>query len=203
MARRSFIEKKRKILTLLFAIVSGVLILFSRSRWEEGYLLSDIFFLAGIILVGVATVGRLWCSLYICGHKTKNLITVGPYSVCRNPLYFFSFLGGIGIGFASETLTVTLIILSAFLFYYPFVIRAEEKKLRRIHGSDFDRYMRKTPRFFPSLAGLCEPEEYTVKPRLFKRRAFDALWFVWMAGILELVEGLHEYNVIPLLFRLW
>ena len=203
MAKRGFIEKKRKILTLLFSMLLGVLILFSRSRWEEVYLVADLLFLAGIILVGVATVGRLWCSLYICGHKTKDLITVGPYSVCRNPLYFFSFLGGIGIGFASETLTVTLIILSAFLFYYPFVIRAEEKKLRRIHGSDFDRYMSKTPRFFPSLAGLFEPEEYTVRPRLFKRRIFDAMWFVWMAGILELVEALHEYNVIPLFFRLY
>jgi len=203
MAKRSFIEKQRKIFTLIFSMVLGVLILFSQSRWEGCYLVADIFFLAGIILVGVATVGRLWCSLYICGHKTKNLITVGPYSVCRNPLYFFSFLGGIGIGFASETLTVTLLIFSGFLFYYPFVIRAEEKKLRRIHGIDFDRYMSKTPRFFPSLSGLYEPEEYTVRPRLFKRRIFDALWFVWMAGILELLEALHEYNVIPVFFRLW
>jgi protein-S-isoprenylcysteine O-methyltransferase Ste14 len=203
MAKRSFIEKKRRILTLLFAMVLGVLILFSQSRLEEVYFLSELFFFTGIILVGVATVGRLWCSLYIGGHKTKELITVGPYSVCRNPLYFFSFLGGIGIGFASETLTVILLILSAYLFYYPFVIRAEEKKLRRIHGSDFDRYMSKTPRFFPSLAGLSEPEEYTVRPRLFKRRIFDALWFVWIAGILELVEALHEYNVIPTFFRLW
>jgi len=203
MAKRSFIEKQRKIFTHIFSMVLGVLILFSQSRWEGCYLVADIFFLAGIILVGVATVGRLWCSLYICGHKTKNLITVGPYSVCRNPLYFFSFLGGIGIGFASETLTVTLLIFSGFLFYYPFVIRAEEKKLRRIHGIDFDRYMSKTPRFFPSLSGLYEPEEYTVRPRLFKRRIFDALWFVWMAGILELLEALHEYNVIPVFFRLW
>ncbi|MDH4239921.1 MAG: isoprenylcysteine carboxylmethyltransferase family protein [Phycisphaerae bacterium] len=203
MAKRSFIEKKRKILTLLFSMVLGVLILFSQSRLEEVYFLSEIFYFTGIIIVGVATVGRLWCSLYIGGHKTKELITVGPYSICRNPLYFFSFLGGIGIGFASETLTVTLLIFSAFLFYYPFVIRSEEKKLLRIHGSDFDRYMSKTPRFFPSLAGLYEPEEYTVRPRLFKRRIFDALWFVWIAGILELVEALHEYNVIPRLFRLW
>lgn len=184
-------------------MVVGVLILFSQSRLEEVYLLSEFLYFIGIILVGVATVGRLWCSLYICGHKTKDLITAGPYSVCRNPLYFFSFLGGIGIGFASETLTVTLLILSGFLLYYPFVIRAEEKKLRRIHGIDFDRYMSKTPRFFPSLSGLYEPEEYTVRPRLFKRRIFDALWFVWMAGILELVEALHEYNVIPVFFRLW
>jgi protein-S-isoprenylcysteine O-methyltransferase Ste14 len=203
MAKRSFIEKKRRILTLLFAMVLGVLILFSQSRLEEVYFVSEFFYFAGIILVGVATVGRLWCSLYIGGHKTKELITVGPYSVCRNPLYFFSFLGGIGIGFASETLTVTLLIFSAYLFYYPFVIRAEEKKLRRIHGIDFDRYMSKTPRFFPSPAGFYEPEEYTVRPRLFRRRIFDALWFVWIAGILELVEALHEYNMIPFFFRLW
>jgi protein-S-isoprenylcysteine O-methyltransferase Ste14 len=36
---------------------------------------------------------RLWCSLYISGYKNSQLITSGPYSLCRNPLYFFSFVG--------------------------------------------------------------------------------------------------------------
>ena len=201
--RRSFIEKKRKIFSRLFAVALGVFILFSRSRLEEYGLVSDLVFLIGIALAGVATVGRLWCSLYICGYKTKKLISLGPYSLCRNPLYFFSLLGGIGVGLATETLTVTLIILVAFLLYYPFMIRAEEKKLREIHGDDFERYVKKTPKIWPSFAGLNEPEEYTVRPKLFRKRVFDALWFVWIVGILEIIEALHECNIIPILFRLY
>lgn len=200
---RNLVEKKRKILSQLFVIALGILILFSGSHWERYGLVVEILFVIGLFLIGVATVGRLWCSLYICGYKTNKLITAGPYSVCRNPLYFFSLLGGIGVGLATETLTVALIILAAFLLYYPFMIGAEEKKLRSVHGEDFERYADKTPRFWPSTAGFYEPEEYIIKPRRFGRRAFDALWFVWFAGILELIEALHDYDVISTVFKLY
>lgn len=59
--------------------------------------MSTILFLLGLLLVGVATVGRLWCSLYISGHENSELITTGPYSLSRNPLYFFSLPGFAGI----------------------------------------------------------------------------------------------------------
>jgi len=133
MASRSFVAKNRKILTWLLAGALAVLVLFSQSYWEQKRIISDTFFLIGVILVGIATVGRLWCLLYISGYKTETLITTGPYSACRNPLYFFSLLGGVGVGLASETLTIPLVILIGFALYYPFVIRAEEKKLHRLH----------------------------------------------------------------------
>lgn len=203
MGRKNLIQKKRR----LFSIITGgalcVLVLFSQSRWEGRSLFSDILFVTGLVLIGVATVGRLWCSLYICGYKTGTLITEGPYSICRNPLYFFSLLGGMGVGFASETLTITGIIITAFLLYYPFVIRAEETRLRRTHGEEYENYVRKTPRFFPNISGLIEPEEYPVRPRVFRRAVFDALWFVWLAGILEFIEALHEYKAIEPVFRLY
>lgn len=203
MSKRSFVEKKRKLFSRLFAVALGVLILVSSNGWEPYGLVSDYFFLIGIALAGMATVGRLWCSLYICGYKTNKLISVGPYSLCRNPLYFFSFIGGIGVGLASETLTVTFIILVAFVLYYPFMIKAEEKKLREIHDDDFEKYVERTPRFWPSFALLNEPEEYTVRPKLFRKRVFDALWFVWLIGILEIIEALHEWGIIPILFKLY
>ena len=203
MAGRSLVQRKRKVVTWIFAIALGSLILVSRSAWEGSGLVSDLLFSMGLVLVGVATVGRLWCSFYICGYKTNTLITVGPYSVCRNPLYFFSFLGGAGIGLATETLTVTFVLLVAFALYYPFVIMAEEKRLRAVHGDDFERYVGRTPRFWPSFAKLEEPEEYTVKPRRLRNGILDAMGFVWMAGILELIEALHEYNVVPAFFRLY
>ena len=42
----------------------------------------------GFILVVFGSFGRIWASLYIEGNKTKNLITAGPFSMVRNPLYF-------------------------------------------------------------------------------------------------------------------
>jgi len=203
MSHRSFVEKKRKVFSWLLAIALGFVVLFSRSAWEEQFLISDLFFVTGIVLVGAAMAGRLWCSLYLCGYKTDTLVIVGPYSVCRNPLYFFSLLGGIGIGLTTETLIITLIIVVSFALYYPLVIRAEEKKLQKLHGEDYERYAAKTPRFWPSSANLYEPQEYTVKPRIFRKQILDSLWFVWIVGILELVEALHEYNLIPCVFKLY
>lgn len=186
----------------------GVLLLFvimvSTSRWEDFYpAASGVIFLVGAVLVGVASLGRLWCSLYIAGYKTDKLITVGPYSMCRNPLYFFSLLGAIGVGFATETLLIPLFIGVAFAIYYPFVIKSEEAGLKGIHTKEFEAYYKKVPSFFPRLSYLKEPEEYIVKPVVFRHHIFDALWFIWLLGILEFTEGLHEVNILPVLLRLY
>jgi hypothetical protein len=41
-----------------------------------------------------------------------------------------------------------------------------------------------------------------VNPRLFRRAMGDALWFIWLVGIVELVEALHEYQLVTPLLRL-
>jgi protein-S-isoprenylcysteine O-methyltransferase Ste14 len=203
MSGRSFIQRKRRLITWLFAAALGALIMISASRSDEYGVVGDLLFLVGLLLVGVATVGRLWCSLYISGYKTNVLITSGPYSVCRNPLYFFSLIGGVGVGLSTETVTIALIIAAGFLLLYPFVIRSEEKGLRKAHGDAYDKYVRDTPRFFPSFQRFHEPEEYTVRTRAFRRRVTDSMCFIWVVGALELIEALHEHHVIPVLFRLY
>ena len=45
-------------------------------------------YLAIVVAIGL----RLWCTLYIGGSKSRTLVTDGPYSVSRNPLYFASIL---------------------------------------------------------------------------------------------------------------
>ncbi len=202
MAKR-FFAKNRKFFSWLLVGGLAVVILFSESYWEQKGIIGSVVFVTGLILVSIAIVGRLWCSLYISGYKTDTLITTGPYSACRNPLYFFSFLGGLGLGLASEMLTVALVILVGFALYYPFLIRAEEKKLHKRHKNNFEDYMNSVPRFFPSLRKLKESEEYIVKPIAFRKGLFDALWFIWMVGILELIEALHECKVLPILLRLY
>jgi hypothetical protein len=162
--------------------------------------ISALLLLIGAILVGIASLGRLWCSLYIAGYKTDKLVTEGPYSICRNPLYFFSLLGAVGVGFASETLLIPFIIVIAFSLYYPSVIKSEEAELREIHKEEFEAYLNRVPAFFPRLSLLKEPDKYIVNPIVFKRHMFDALWFVWLVGILELIENLHDLELLPKLF---
>ena len=46
--------------------------------------------IVGFILILIGGFGRLWSSLYIEGNKNEKLISGGPYSMMRNPLYIFS-----------------------------------------------------------------------------------------------------------------
>lgn len=197
-------EKLRITITQVFAVLLVLLICFSARIWEEKLpLVASMLFLIGAFLVGIASMGRLWCSLYIAGYKTDKLITQGPYSMCRNPLYFFSLLGAIGVGFASESLLMPFLIFIGFVAYYPFVIKSEERELRRFHKDAFDVYVKKVPRFFPKVSILQEPEEYLVKPKIFKQHIFSALWFVWILGILEVIEELNSLGILPTLFRIY
>jgi protein-S-isoprenylcysteine O-methyltransferase Ste14 len=188
----------RLLVSRVFAVAFFLVVLAAESM-HEGNLLSTILFLVGLVLVGAATVGRLWCSLYISGHKNAELITTGPYSLSRNPLYFFSLLGFAGIGFASETLSLGLALAAAMLIGYPAVIRQEEAVLRERFGAEFEAYCTRVPRFLPKLSGYVEPETYTVNPRLFRRTMFDVVWFVWFVGIHagELVEDQPELGQDP------
>lgn len=197
-------RKTRVNITRLFVGALIVLLLVSKSKWEAtSEVVCAILFLTGCVLVGIASLGRLWCSLYIAGYKTDHLVILGPYSVSRNPLYFFSLLGGVGVGLATETFIIPLAIAAMFAFYYPFVIRHEEEKLRMHHGEEFETYFRSVPQFWPKWSLLDEPKEYIVAPKVFRKHMYSALWFVWIVGILELIETLRELNVLPAPFSIY
>lgn len=199
----SVTEKLRIHLSRIIAVIFLVIILFTSSKWEDISFITSLFFLVGCVFVGIASMGRLWCSLYIAGYKNMNLVTLGPYSISRNPLYFFSMIGALGVGLVTETLLIPLAILFPFLFYYRIVINDEEQRLLSLHGEKYRLYVRKTPLFMPDPSLLEEPETYTVNPKIFKKNIFGALWFVWLVGIIELIEALHEANLLPVFFRIY
>jgi protein-S-isoprenylcysteine O-methyltransferase Ste14 len=194
-----FVANRIRMSQLFVLLIVGLLAV-SESRWERTFM-DAVLFLFGAVLVGAATMGRLWCSLYIAGYKEGTLITIGPYSISRNPLYFFSFVGAVGLGLATETFTFGLLFALWFALFYPPVIRAEERRLRELHGARFEDYARRVPRFFPRFSLLVEPDTYVVQPIKFRNHLLDALWFVWGLGLLELLEAGHVYALLPTLIR--
>lgn len=201
MSERPINVKYRIAFSRAFTFVLLAAILVTESRWEGHPLLSAAIFAAGCVLVAIATIGRLWCALYISGYKSRLLVTVGPYSLSRNPLYLFSLLGGLGVALATETLLLPALVGGVFFLYYPLVIRREEKRLLDAHGEAFADYLRKTPSFWPAFGRWTEPEEYLVNPRLFRKSMIDALWFLWLVGIIEIAEALREAGLLPIVFK--
>ena len=197
-------EELRIPVSRLASAVAVFFLVFSTSQWEDRSRLVPIaLFSLGMFLVAIGSLGRMWCSVYIAGYKGQTLITQGPYSLCRNPLYFFSTFGALGVGFCTETITFPLVLLLVMILYYPLVVRKEERRLRQSFGRDFDEYAKRVPAYFPNLSLLSEPETYTMKPLAYRRHMFSALWFVWIAGLLELAEGLKEMGWIPTLWSFY
>jgi len=112
----------------------------------------------GFVLVVFGSLGRIWASLYIEGHKTKNLITAGPFSMVRNPLYFFSLIMLLGFSLALKSIYLPLSLLLIFVIFHIPTIANEEKKLQNIHGEKFEDYVRSTPRLIPNIFKYKKPE---------------------------------------------
>jgi protein-S-isoprenylcysteine O-methyltransferase Ste14 len=199
---KPFSQKYRIAVSRIFVVLIVLLILFTGPSWNMGVFAHMTVDLVCFLLVLVATFGRLWALAYISGHKSRDLITVGPYSVVRNPLYLFSFIGAVGIGLFTLNALVILLILAMFGIYYPFVIRGEEERLRDMHGSSLDDYISKVPMFIPRLSLYQDEPSYAIDTRLFRRAFFQVVWFPLIYFFLDVVARLHDSGVLPMLFTI-
>ncbi len=105
---------------IALAVVIGLILialLTIRSAWSNDWtheFVEDF----GIGVIVLAILGRMWCTFYIDGRKSAEIVRFGPYSISRNPLYMFSTLGAAGIGMLTGSLTVAMVL--AFLCYVAF-----------------------------------------------------------------------------------
>jgi protein-S-isoprenylcysteine O-methyltransferase Ste14 len=203
MAHHSISENLRIFVSRAFIIALVAILLISESYWGEHKLIDTTLFAAGCFFASIAALGRMWCALYIAGYKNNTLITAGPYSISRNPLYFFSLIGAIGVALATETLLIPAVVLVFFILYYPGVIQGEEKRLAKAHGEPFEAYCKRVPSFFPKFSLFQEPDTYVVNPKVFRKNILSALWFVWLIAILDIIEALHETGVLRTHFKVY
>jgi protein-S-isoprenylcysteine O-methyltransferase Ste14 len=196
------IAKSRVIVSRIFGLLVLLFLLFTGHSFSQQGLMDFLFEMIGLFLLSICSIGRLWALMYISGNKRQELITDGPYSIVRHPMYVFSLIGAIGIGFASENLLVLALIIIFYLFYYPFTILAEEKKLTNKFGQAYLDYMARTPRFLPKPSLYKEPEIYQVKAASFVRNFTDGMWFIWIFLIIHLIEMLQDSGFLPVIWRI-
>ena len=203
-AGKTWWEKQRTGLSKLVAVLAFILLALTQSHWElQHENVATFLFSTGLGLAAIGATGRIWCSFFISGLKDGELVTEGPYSISRNPLYVFSSIGLVGVGLSTETLTYPLLFLVIFGLYYPGIMAREERRLEELFGESFRQYRQRVPRFWPNAGLYSEPTSWTSNPRLFRRHILSDIWFVWIAAIIELVEGMRNVGWLPHLLTLW
>lgn len=203
-AGKTWWEHQRTGLSKLVAALAFSLIALTQSHWElHNENVATFLFSTGLGLAAIGATGRIWCSFFISGRKDGELVTAGPYSISRNPLYVFSCIGLVGVGLSTETLTYPLLFLVIFGLYYPGIMAREERRLEELFGESFRQYRQRVPRFWPNRGLYSEPASWSSNPRLFRRHILSDIWFVWIAAIIELVEGLRNVGLLPHLLTLW
>ncbi len=122
-----FLEITLAILTMLLAI-------------------SSVWFCAA----AVRTLGQQWslAARVVQGHK---LVTEGPYSIVRNPIYtgMFGMLLATGLAVSHWIGLMFAILLFAIGTFIR--VQSEERLLREMFGSEFDAYAREVPAVIPFL----------------------------------------------------
>ena len=197
-------DQRRRLYALQsFSVGVAALILLSDPVWPANSFTSDGIKLVGTAFIMTAVLGRLWSILYIGGKKNVELITEGPYSITRNPLYLFSTIGGAGIGLLFGSIMLAVLI-GGFVGAVLYVTsRGEAALLRSRFGARYERYAQRVPLFWPRPRLYDDAEDNSFQPDALRRTLRDALLFLLVIPTAELVEHLRGLGLLPQLVPLF
>lgn len=150
----------------------------------------------------VAIVGRAWCSLYIGGRKKAEIVELGPYSVSRNPLYVFSFIGAFGIGAQSGSFILAALFFLIATLVFTVTVQQEEAWLGSAFGRVYADYRARTPRFWPQFANWRDSEVLEVRPAYFLRTLLDGSVLLLAIPLFAVLDALHHAHILPTLLSL-
>jgi protein-S-isoprenylcysteine O-methyltransferase Ste14 len=103
-----------------------------------------------LCMAAIRTLGKQWslAARLVEGHK---LVTEGPYSIVRNPIYTGMLGKLLATGLAISHWSGLLLAVVVFAIGTAIRVRTEEKLLRGEFGSEFEEYARAVPSVIPFL----------------------------------------------------
>ena len=193
-------QRTRRYVLAALVVVMGALLLVGQSTFPPESMMHETIEMFGVLLIFLGIVGRLWSTLYIGGRKSAQVVTGGPYSITRNPLYVFSTVAAAGVGaqMGSFTAMFGFGLLCALAFHL--VILREERFLKDVLGAPYEAYLARVPRFFPRLSLYEEGETGSFKPKLLKNTLLDGQVFLLAMPFFESIDGAQMAGVLPVLF---
>ena len=183
-------------------IMTGFLFAF-RGLYPRNPLLDDTLDFLGFIVLLTGTLLRMSARGHKKAHsdKSRALVTTGPYTLVRNPMYLGSFL--IGCGFILMVWPWWTLPLFAILFYMRFnkQVVKEEHYLEKLDTEKYTAYCQKVARIFPSLKKLkkIKLKEIINLEEAFSTKERRGLWgWPILAFVLETFQELVVYeDTIP------
>lgn len=194
--------KARIFHTRIFCLLLIPLLVVAAPGWPEHSLPHEIMEFSGHFLVSGGVLIRVLSSVYIGGRKNAALVTEGPFSIVRNPLYVGSFLALTGLALMTASLTLMAIMIAAFCLYYSATVRREEAYLQQKFGATYRSYAERVPRWVPEPLLWEEPRETRTKPYFVRRAALDASVFLLIVPLLQGLCELRESGAVPVLLIL-
>lgn len=182
---------RRKQVLAIVLTLSAAAIIFVDS-WPHGSQMHEFVEAIGIGLIVAGILGRMWCTLFIGGSKSQQLVKTGPYSIVRNPLYLFSSIAAAGVGAQSGSVIVAIVMFAGCALAFHFVIAREEKFLTGAFGAPYVDYVASVPRFFPDFSLYRAPEEVMVRPDRLYSTFGDGLVFFVAMPIFETIEWMQN-----------
>lgn len=111
----------------------------------------------GIMLITFGELFRIYSVAFIGtvsrtrSHSTgQKLITTGPFSYVRNPLYVGNFGITAGVGLFTGVTWIFVLTVVLFAVQYFFIVRFEEDLLIERFGEEYAEFIRTTPRWVPA-----------------------------------------------------
>ncbi|MBM4252857.1 MAG: isoprenylcysteine carboxylmethyltransferase family protein [Deltaproteobacteria bacterium] len=152
----------------------------------------------GTLIVVLGELVRIYSVAFIGSvSRTRNvetagsaLITSGPFSYVRNPLYVGNFLITVGLAVFSGVGWIVFVAAALFGFQYYCIVKHEERLLVGRFGTAYEEYMTQVPPWVPTKWPTLENLEWptTFSPALkSERRTLLAIAFMLIS--LSLLSG--------------
>lgn len=157
--------------------------LLSRIRVPAGFVFAALYLYFStpsnqtLWIGGGLAFGGILIRAWATGHIRKNdeLTISGPYSLTRNPLYFGSFVIGLGFSIAGGNLIIPGLFLACFAAIYAPVMQREMEYLAKKFPREYGSYRATVPLFFPWLPPKTMAQGQFSFQRYMQHREYQAL----------------------------
>lgn len=159
--------------------------------------------LGGLALLALAVLGRVWTTLFIAGQKDSRVAVTGPYARCRHPLYSLSIVASIGLGLATQSLTLAATSAAFAIVLHVMAALAEERKLTATFAEEYAAYAARVPRFWPARAQAAPPDFVQVDASIYWKAFLDAGAMLGFFVVTEIIAAGRDAALWTALVRIY